>query len=277
MPDHIPILVKAFGSSTAHPTHLAIAKMGRGPGWPTTTFAGGNKFIVVAIKYFTRWIEAKPLATITLEIVKKFFWQNIICRFGVLRTLTMDNGKQFDLDKFKEFCQSIVTKIAFTSVYHLESNGAVERANRIVFLAILKTLFNLHKGKWIEELPKVSLPKEIKHQSLRVMKQALTTDEEYSKETIEGSSLEAMENIAKYQEQTRKWRDSQVVRKLIQDGDLVLRRKPNVASTGKLQPKWEGPYTAKAAKRPGSFYLTDGKGQTTTRTWNIDNLRRFYV
>jgi hypothetical protein len=186
----------------------------------------------------------------------------------------MDNGKQFDSDKFKEFCQSICTKIAFTSVYHLESNGAVERANRIIFSAISKTLFNLHKGKWIEELPKVvwshntlvSLPKEIKHQSLRVMKQALTTDEEYSKETIEGSSLEAMENIAKYQEQTKKWRDSQVVRKLIQDGDLVLRRKPNMASTGKLQPKWEGPYTAKAAKRPGSFYLTDGKGQTTTHT-----------
>ena len=34
----------------------------------------GNKFAVVAIEYFTRWIEAKPLATITSEIVKKFFW-----------------------------------------------------------------------------------------------------------------------------------------------------------------------------------------------------------
>ena len=75
--------------------------------------------------------------------------------------------------------------------------------------------------------------------------------------------LEAVENIAKYQEQTMKWRDSQVVRKLIQDGDLVLRRQPNMANTGKLQPKWEGPYTAKAAGRPGSFYLIDGGGKTT--------------
>ena len=46
--------------------------------------------------------------------------------------------------------------------------------------------------------------------------------------------MEAVENIAKYQEQTRKWRDSQVVRKLNQDGDLVLRRKPNTANTAKL-------------------------------------------
>ena len=103
----------------------------------------GNKFVVVAIEYFTRWIEAKPLATITSEIVKKLFWQNIICRFGVPRTLTVDNGKQFNSDKFKEFYKSIGTKIDFASVYHPESNGAVERANRVILSAISKTLFNL--------------------------------------------------------------------------------------------------------------------------------------
>jgi IS30 family transposase len=89
---------------------------------------------MVTVEYFTRWIEAKPLATITSKSVKKFFWQNIACRFGVLRSLTVDNGKQFNSENFKDFCTSIGTKIAFTSVYHPESNGAVERANRIVFL-----------------------------------------------------------------------------------------------------------------------------------------------
>jgi hypothetical protein len=73
MRDHIPTSVQSFGSSTVHPTHLGIAKMGYGPSWPTTTFVGGNKFGVVAIEYFTRWIEAKPLATITLETVKNSF------------------------------------------------------------------------------------------------------------------------------------------------------------------------------------------------------------
>ena len=68
-----------------------------------------------------------------------------------------------------------------------------------------------------------------------------------------------------------------MVRKLIQNGDLVLRRKPNAANVGKLQPRWEGPYTAKAARRSRSFYLTDGKGKTTTHTKNIDSLCRFYI
>jgi hypothetical protein len=60
---------------------------------PLSPPQGGNKFAVVAIEYFTRWIKAKPLASITSEPVKKFFWQNIICRFGVSRILTEDNSK----------------------------------------------------------------------------------------------------------------------------------------------------------------------------------------
>jgi hypothetical protein len=60
---------------------------------PLPPSQGGNKFVVVAVEYFTRWIEAKQLATITSKTVKKFFWQNIICKFGVTRTLTVDNGK----------------------------------------------------------------------------------------------------------------------------------------------------------------------------------------
>ena len=98
------------------------------------------------------------------------------------------------------------------------------------------------------------------------MKQAFAADEEYSKETIKGSRPKVVENITKYQEQTRKWRDSQVVRKLIQDRYLVLRRKPTAANAGKLQPRWEGPYMAKAARKSGSFYLTDDEGKTTTHT-----------
>jgi hypothetical protein len=178
---------------------------------------------VVAIEYFIRWIEAKPLATIMSKSVKKFFWQNIVCRFGVPRSLTVDNGKQFDSENFKDFYRSIGTKIAFASVCHLESNGAIERANRIVFSAISKTLFNLCKGKWIDELLKVvwshntivsrttgftlfrllygeeaMLPEEIKYQSLCTIRQAMAEDEEYSKETIEATRLEVVDNITKY-------------------------------------------------------------------------------
>nr|GEY23421.1 Pro-Pol polyprotein [Tanacetum cinerariifolium] len=41
------------------------------------------KFLIVAINYFTKWIEAKPVASITGTQVKKFVWDNIVCRFGL--------------------------------------------------------------------------------------------------------------------------------------------------------------------------------------------------
>ena len=78
--------------------------------------------------------------------------------------------------------------------------------------------------------------------------------------------MEAVENIAKYQNQTRNWRDSKVIRKIIQDGDLVLRRRPNAEKVGKLHLKWEGPYLAKVVGRLGSLHLTDGEGRTRMRT-----------
>jgi hypothetical protein len=84
---------------------------------------------VVAVEYFSKWIEAKPLATITSVTVQKFFWQNIVYRFGMPKAITVDNGTQFEAETFKDFYDQIGTKIYFASVRHLESNGLVERVN----------------------------------------------------------------------------------------------------------------------------------------------------
>ncbi|XP_043693013.1 uncharacterized protein LOC122643459 [Telopea speciosissima] len=63
---------------------------------------GGKQFIVVAVDYFTKWVEAKALATITTAKVWKFFLHSVIYRYEIPRTLITDNGKQFE-QKFKEF------------------------------------------------------------------------------------------------------------------------------------------------------------------------------
>jgi transposase InsO family protein len=113
------------------------------------------KYIVVAVEYFSKWIEAKPLPTITLVTIHKFFWQNIVCRFGVPKAITVDNGTQFDAETFKDFCYQIGTKIHFASVRHPESNRPVERANGIIMTGIMKLIFNQPRGKWLDELIKV--------------------------------------------------------------------------------------------------------------------------
>jgi hypothetical protein len=127
---------------------------------PLPPAQGNLKYVVVAVEYFSKWIEAKPLATITSVTVQKFFWQNIVCRFGVPKAITVDNGTQFDAEAFREFCEQIGMKIHFASVRHPESNGPesnglVERANGIIMTGIIKLIFNQPRGKWPDELIKV--------------------------------------------------------------------------------------------------------------------------
>lgn len=100
--------------------------------------------------------RANPLATITSYTVQKFFWQNIICSFGVPREIVVDNGRHFDNKAFKSFCLNMGTKVKFVSVYHPPSNGAVDRANGMIFSSIRKNLFEEKRnGKWVDELPKL--------------------------------------------------------------------------------------------------------------------------
>jgi hypothetical protein len=55
---------------------------------------------------------------------------------------------------FKDFYHQIITKVAFTSVYHPQSNGVVERVNALIFEAIKKILDGKEKGKRVELMPK---------------------------------------------------------------------------------------------------------------------------
>ena len=61
------------------------------------------KFLIVGIDYFTKWVEAKPLAIIKERNVRNFVWKSIICRFGIPRVYISDNGKQFNNNAFKYF------------------------------------------------------------------------------------------------------------------------------------------------------------------------------
>ncbi|GKA52582.1 reverse transcriptase domain-containing protein [Tanacetum coccineum] len=92
---------------------------------------GKVKFLIVAIDYFTKWIKAKPVATITGNQVKKFVWDNIVCRFGLPGEIVSDNGKQFRDNPFKDRCEKLCIRQCFASVKHPQTNDLVERANKV--------------------------------------------------------------------------------------------------------------------------------------------------
>ncbi|GKB27860.1 reverse transcriptase domain-containing protein [Tanacetum coccineum] len=88
---------------------------------------GKVKFLIVAIDYFTKSIEAKPLATITGAQVKKFVWDNIVCRFGLPGEIISNNGKQFRDNPFKDWCEKLCIPQCFTSVKHPQANVLAHR------------------------------------------------------------------------------------------------------------------------------------------------------
>ena len=112
------------------------------------------KFLVVGIDYFTKWVEAEPLATITEKSIRIFVWRNIICRYRIPRVLVSDNGKQFDNSTFKDFCSELGIKNHYSSPAHLQANGQVEVTNRTL-LKIIKTRLEGAKGIWPVKLPSV--------------------------------------------------------------------------------------------------------------------------
>jgi hypothetical protein len=96
---------------------------------------------------------------------------------------------------------------------------------------------------------------EIKNESMRVLKakEIEEVDQKVEKDMIEQTTLEAVENIEKYQKETKAWEDKKVVRKGIKINDLVLKRKKNWENLGKLHESWEGPYIAKETDMLGAF------------------------
>ena len=98
------------------------------------------KYLVVAIEYFTKWIEAKPVAQITTHKIQHFVWKNIVCRFGVPRRLVSNNGTQFASQQLGKLCTEVGIKQVFASVEHPQTNGQVESTNRVLLRGLKRRL-----------------------------------------------------------------------------------------------------------------------------------------
>jgi hypothetical protein len=162
----------------------------------------------------------------------------------------------------------------------------VEIANGIIMIGIMKLIFNQPRGKWPDKLIKVVwshnttvsrstcftpfkllfgdeaiTPEEAKTGSIRTTASADDeADYQITKDTIEGTRLQAIEHINKYQAETIRWRDRKVRLKNIKPCHLVLRRVANPNKVGKLQLKWEGLFLVVSLSRPGSYRLKDMDG-----------------
>uniref|UniRef100_A0A2N9GMX4 Uncharacterized protein n=1 Tax=Fagus sylvatica TaxID=28930 RepID=A0A2N9GMX4_FAGSY len=264
------------------------------------------KFLVVAIDYFTKWVEAEPLATITEKNIQNFVWKAIICRFGIPRVLVSDNGKQFDNPRFRQFSQELGIHNHYSSPGHPQANGQVEVTNRSL-LKLIKTRLEGAKGLWPEELPSILwayrttvriptgetpfrmtfgseavVPVEIGLTTLRTSAYDDQQNEEQLRlnlDLIDEVRETAEARMKRYQEKMARHYNSKVKPKQLLIGDLVLRKVTLATrnpSEGKLGPNWEGPYKVIEVRRPGTYHLEDMNGRQLPHPWNAEHLRKYY-
>jgi transposase InsO family protein len=118
---------------------------------------GGYTHILVAIDKFTKWIEYKPIASLTSAKAVEYI-QEIMFRFGIPISIITDLGSSFTSSEFFDFCEQRSIQIKYASVAHRRANGHVERANGMILDALRKKKFDKSEklaGKWIRELPYV--------------------------------------------------------------------------------------------------------------------------
>lgn len=105
---------------------------------PLPRTANGNRYIVVAIDYLTKWPEAKALIEATAEQVAQFIYDDIICRHGCPTQILSDRGTHFNNQMISALLERFKIRHLFSTPYHPQTNGLVERFNRTLCESMAK-------------------------------------------------------------------------------------------------------------------------------------------
>jgi hypothetical protein len=267
---------------------------------------GGYTHVLVAIDKFTKWIEFKPIASLTLAKAVEFI-QDIIFRFGILNSIITDLGSNFT-SSVLWFLRTKNIQIKYASVAHPRANGQVERANGMILEALRKKVFDKNEkfaGKWIRELPYVVwslrtqpsralhgntpffvvygseavLHADLKFGAPRLIFENIAEAEATRLEDVDVLEEERLNTViqsTRYQRTLRRYHDKAIRHRSFAAGDLVLHRILTGEERHKLSPLWEGPFIVAEVTRPGSYRLTQMDGTEIGNSWNIEHLSKFY-
>ncbi|GJV90998.1 reverse transcriptase domain-containing protein [Tanacetum coccineum] len=214
--------------------------------------------------------KSQRFAIINGTLYKKSFLGPWL-RFGLPEEIISDNGKQFRDNLFKDWCEKLCIRQHFAYVKHPQTNGLVERANRSLGKGI-KARLDARSKNWMEELSHVlSHPAEIGMPTLKTMEVDLVQNNEaleINLDLLEEKREQAAIHEAKSKAKMEKYYNSKVRSTSFKPGDLVYRNNDasRTEDTGKLGPKWEGPYEVTEALENGAYKLRDHDGKQLPRT-----------
>ncbi|GJU55152.1 reverse transcriptase domain-containing protein [Tanacetum coccineum] len=110
----------------------------------------GNKYILVAVDYLSKWVEAKALPTNDARVVVKFL-KSLFARFGTPRAIISDRGTHFCNDQFAKVMLKYGVTYRLSTAYHPQTSGQVEVSNRGLKRILERTTCENH-ASWSDKL-----------------------------------------------------------------------------------------------------------------------------
>jgi len=268
---------------------------------PFPTSSSGNRYLLVIIDCFTKWVEAFPLKNFRARTVAEVFVNQFISRFGVPLELDTDQGRNFDSRLFAELSLFLEIKKTRTTPFHPQSNGIVERQHQTItnYLAKFVAKNQLDWDRWIgmcllalrsarHETIKISPAKMCFGKDLKLPLDLLRGN--LSQESFisrEDYVLQLKEKLNFIYEKVRHHLDVRSLRtKALYDrnarhisfsfGQKVWLYNPRkfVGKSPKLQSNWEGPYEVK--KLNDVVYCIQKSKKHRNKIVHLDRLAPYY-
>ncbi|GJY43549.1 reverse transcriptase domain-containing protein [Tanacetum coccineum] len=250
----------------------------------------GNKYLLVAVGYLSKWVEAKALPTNDARVVVKFF-KSLFAQFGTPRAIISDRRTHFCNDKFAKVMSKYGVTHRLSTAYHPQTIGQVEVSNQGL-KRILERTVRENCASWSDRLDDAlwafhtaykiligytpyklvygkpcHLPIELEHRAYWALKHAnfdLKTVGDHRKLQLnELNELrdQAYENSLIYKERTKKLHDSMIKIRIFNVGDQVLLFNSRLKIfSGKLKTRWSGPFTITEVFPYGTAKLSHSDG-----------------
>ncbi|GKB58425.1 reverse transcriptase domain-containing protein [Tanacetum coccineum] len=250
----------------------------------------GNKYILVAVDYLSKWVEAKALPTNDARVVCKFL-KSLFARFGAPRAIISDRGTHFCNDQFAKVMLKYGVTHRLSTAYHPQTSGQVEVSNRGL-KRILERAVGENRTSWSDKLEDAlwafrtayktpigctpyklvygkacHLPVELEHKAYWALKHTnfdLRTAGDHRKVQLnELNELrdQAYENSLIYKEKTKRIHDAKIKNRVFNVGDQVLLFNSRLKIfSGKLKSCWSGPFTIVKVFPYGTIELSQNSG-----------------